>query len=282
MTALRREVEGVGKAPVEIFQTTNLDHPTLLVGWQTQDMGKLASTVIHFLNEKMGGQKIAELNPLGFYSFGGIRFKHDLVQVPTIDFWACQQKNLLILTSDEPEFEYYRFLNTVLEWAESYFQTKDVITLNGTFSLIAHTQPRRIFTVFNQEEFKEDLQGYDVEPLTWEGPPALSSYLLWVAKRRGLPGMSLWVEIPFYLAATEDPRAIKMALSFLNRRFGLALDLSEFDSRIRSQEERIARLREANSEINDSMRHLENGLALNEEEQLKLTKQVYDVLKEVE
>jgi len=268
------------KAPVEIYQTPNLDHPSLLIGWQTHELGKLASTVIHFLNEKMGGREIAELKPFGFYSFGGIRFKHDLVQIPVSHFWACEKKNLLIFKSDEPEFEYYQFLNKALEWAESHFQTKDVYTLNGTFSFIAHTQPRRILTVFNQNEFKEGLQGYEIEELTWEGPPALSSYLLWIANRRGIPGMSLWVEIPFYLAEREDPQAIKATLSFLNKRFNLDLDLSEFDLRVRNQHERIARLREENAEINDTIRRLEDGLMLNDEEQLKLTKEVHDLLKE--
>jgi len=270
------------KAPVEIYQTPNLDHPSLLIGWQTHELGKLASTVFHFLNEQMGGREVAELKPLGFYSFGGIRFKHDLVQIPVSHFWACEKKNLLIFKSDEPEFEYYRFLNTALEVAESHFQAKDVYTLNGTFSFIAHTQPRRIFTVFNQNELKGDLQGYDTEELTWEGPPALSSYLLWIAKRRGLPGMSLWVEIPFYLAAREDPQAVRVTLSFLNKRFNLDLDLSEFDLRIRNQHERIASLREENTEINDYIHRLENGLMLNDEEQLKLTSEINELLKEDE
>jgi predicted ATP-grasp superfamily ATP-dependent carboligase len=282
MTVLKKGVTVVEKAPVEIYQTPNFDHPSLLIGWQTHELGKLASTVSHFLNEQMGGREVAELKPLGFYSFGGIRFKHDLVQIPASHFWACEKKNLLIFKSDEPEFEYYQFLNTVLEWAESHFQAKDVTTLDGTFSFIAHTQARRIFTVFNQNEFKEGLQGYELEALTWEGPPALSSYLLWIAKRRGLPGMSLWVEIPFYLAAREDPQAIKSTLSFLNKRFNLELDLSEFDVRIRNQHERIADLREENSEINDFIRRLENGLMLNDEEQLKLTREINDLLKEEE
>ena len=280
MTVLRKGGTVAEKAPVEIYQTPNLDHPSLLIGWQTHELGKLASTVIHFLNERMGGREIVELKPFGFYSFGGIRFKRDLVQVPVSQFWACEKKNLLIFKSDEPEFEYYRFLNTALEWAESHFQAKDVYTLNGTFSFIAHTQPRRILTVFNQNELKEGLQAYNLEELTWEGPPALSSYLLWIAKRRGIPGMSLWVEIPFYLAEQEDPKAIKVTLSFLNKRFNLDLDLSEFDLRIRSQHERIARLREENTEVNDTIRRLENGGMLNDEEQLKLTKEVHDLLKE--
>jgi predicted ATP-grasp superfamily ATP-dependent carboligase len=280
MNVSKKGVKGVGKVPVEIYQTPKLNHSSLLIGWQTHDTGKLSSKVIHFLNEKMDGQKSAEIKPINFFSFGGIRFKHDFVQVPESLFWACEKKNLILFRSDEPEFEYYPFLNTVLELAESRFQAKEVYTLNGTLSFIPHTRPRRIFTVFNQAELKERFQGFDLEELTWEGPPALSSFLLWIAKQRGIPGMSLWVEIPFYLAAREDPQAIKITLSFLNRRFNLGLDLSEFDSKIQEQNEKIAHLREEDPEINEYIARLEKGLMLDEEEQLELTKEVDDLLKE--
>ncbi len=268
------------RVPVEIYQMPKVQNPSLLIGWQTHDTGKLSSKVIHFLNEKIGGQKIAEIKPTGFFSFGGVRFKHDLVQVPESQFWACEKNNLIIFKSDEPEFEYYQFLNTVLELAESRFQAREIITLNGTFSFIAHTHPRRIFTVFNQTELKERLRGFETEELTWEGPPAMSSTLLWIAKRRGIPGMSLWVEIPFYLAAREDSQAIKSTLSFLNQRFNLGLDLSEFDLKIQEQNGKIAQLRLDNVEINESIERLEKGLMPDEEQQLKLTKEIFDLLKE--
>ena len=270
----------MGKVPVEIYQTPKLNNQSLLIGWQTHDTGKLASKVIHFLNEKMEGREIAEIKPIGFFSFGGVRFRNDFVQLPESQFWACEKGNLILFKSDEPEFEYYKFLNTVLELAESRFQAKEVVTLNGMLSFIAHTHPRRIFTVFNQTELRERLQGFDTEELTWEGPPALSSFLLWVAKRRRIPGVSLWVEIPFYLAAREDPQAVKITLSFLNRRFNLGLDLSEFDSKIQEQNEKIAYLRKEDPEVNGSIARLEEGLMLDEEEQLELTKEVYDLLKE--
>ncbi|GAI44774.1 unnamed protein product, partial [marine sediment metagenome] len=106
--------------------------------------------------------------------------------------------------------------------------------------------------------------------MTWEGPPAISSYLLWLAKRRDIPGISLWPEIPFYLAAGEDPTAIKLTLSFLDSRFSLGLDLGELDSDIGNQNEKIARLREEDAEIDEYINRLESGLSLNEEEQVRL------------
>jgi proteasome assembly chaperone (PAC2) family protein len=101
---------------------------------------------------------------------------------------------------------------------------------------------------------------------------------LWIAKRKGLPGVSLWPEIPFYLADREDPQAIKLVLAFLDRRFDLGLDLGGFDQEIRDQNERIARLRREDVEIDQCITRLETGLRLDEEEQLKLTSKVYEIL----
>ncbi len=114
--------------------------------------------------------------------------------------------------------------------------------------------------------------------MTWEGPPAISSYLLWLAKRRDIPGISLWPEIPFYLAAGEDSAVTKLVLSFLDRRFSLGLDLGELDSDIGNQNEKIAQLREQNTEINEYINRLESGLSLNEEEQVRLARAVYELL----
>jgi len=268
----------VEKDPFEIYQMPQLQSPSLIVGWQTQDIGKLGPKVIDFLNEKLGAKEIAEIKPLGFFPFGGVRFKDDLVQVPESKFWACEKNNLLIFKSDEPEFEHYKFINAILDLAEHHYQAKELYTLNGAISFTAHTNPRRILTVFNQPEIKNRLRGFGLEDMTWEGPPAISSYLLWLAKRRGIPGVSLWPEIPFYLASREDPHAIKLTLSFLNRRFNLGMNLGEFDLEIRDLNEKIAELRKEDAEINKYISMLESGLRLDEEEQLKLAEKVYELL----
>jgi proteasome assembly chaperone (PAC2) family protein len=268
----------VKKNLFNIYQTPRLRNPSLIVGWQSHDVGKLSSKVTDFLNQKLGGEKIAEIKPPGFFSFGGVVFKDDLIQIPESKFWACDKNDLLIFTSEKPEYEWHKFLNTVLDFAEYYCHARELYTISGTISLSAHTTPRRILAVYNQLEFQKTLQDYGLEDMTWEGPPAISSYLLWVAERRGIPGASLWPEIPFYLASGEDPAAIKLTLSFLDSRFNLGLDLQEFDLPIRNQNERIALLRADNAEINEYINQLESGLTLNEEEQIKLARAVYEVL----
>ena len=262
----------------EIYQSPQLRNPSLIVAWQTHDVGKLSSEVIHFLNEKLEGQKIAEIKPSGFFPLGGAVFKDNLIQVPESKFCACQKNDLLIFQSEEPKYEWYNFLNGLLDFAQHYCHIKELYTISARPSLSAHTTPRGILAVYNQPEFQKALQGYGLEDMTWEGPPAISSYLLWAAERRSIPGISLWPEIPFYLAAGEDPTAIKLTLSFLDSRFSLGLDLGELDLDIAKQNEKIAQLREEDAEIDEYIDRLESGLSLNEEEQVSLARGVYELL----
>ena len=184
----------------------------------------------------------------------------------------------MLFKSEEPRYEKYKFLNAVLDLAEYHYQTKELYTVSGTPSFTAHTNPRRILTVFNQPGFQKKLRGYGLVDMDFEGQPAISSYLLWIAKRRGIPGVSLWPEVPFYLAAREDPQAIKLTLSFLDKRFNLGLDFGELDLEIRKQYEKISRLRVENPEINKSISWLESRLSLGEEEQMKLAREIYELL----
>jgi len=278
MNFSRNGVSKVEKGLFEVYQPPRPGKPALIVSWQNHDVGKLGSKATDFLNEKLGGREIAEIKPPGFFPFGGAVFKDDLLQFPESKFWACDKSDLLVFRSEKPKYECYKFLNAVLDFSEYYCHIRELYTISGTISLSAHTTPRRILAVYNQPEFQTTLQDYGLADMTWQGPPAMSSYLLWVAQRRGIPGVSLWPEIPFYLASREDPAAIKRTLSFLDSRFSLGLDLEEFDLKIGNQNERIARLRSENAEINEYINQLESGLTLNEEEQVKLARAVYELL----
>ena len=260
------------------FWQPELENPSLIVGWN-RDAAGIAPKVIDFLNEKIGGKTFEEINPAGFFSLRGVTIEDDIIQFPESKFYCGQRKDLVIFKSDEPRYQRYQFLNTVLDVAANYCKIRELYTLSGKPSYFSHTTPRRISAVFNQLALKKKLKGYGLENMTWEGRPAISSYLLWIAKRRGIAGVSLWPEIPFYLATSEDPQAMKLTLSFLDKRFNLGLDLEEFDLEIRKQNIKIARLRVEHPEINKSIKFLESGLSLNEEEQLKLAQEIYQLLK---
>ena len=266
------------KRPFEFTAQPELKNLSLIIGWNG-DMGKVAPRVVNFLNEKIGGRKFCTIEPDGFFSLGGVSVEDDNIRFPESTFFYGQSKDLVIFKSDQPDYNHYAFLNSVLDIPGHYGQLKELFTISAMVSPIAHTTPRRIFAVFNQPELQEMLQSYNLKGLTWEGPPAISSFLLWIAQRREIPGLSLWPEVSFYLAPVEDLQAIKLTLSFFDQRFNLNLDLGELDVKIREQNEKIEQLRIEDKEINRYLGLLESGLGLKEEVQLKLAQKIYEYLK---
>ena len=265
------------KEPVSVRFQPELENASLIVGWQ-EDAGKLGPKVIAYLNEHIKGKSFCEIEPEKFFSLGGVAIENNIAQFPASRFYAGTRKNLVIFESNQPPHERYRFLNSVLDVGEYYCKIKELYTVSGTISPIAHTSPRRLLAVFNQPEFQRRLRGYRLEDMTWEGPPAISSFLLWLAQKRGLPGVSLWPEVAFYLAATQDLRATKVVLSFFDRKFDLSLDFAGLDSEIKEQNEKLALLRREDPQIDRYIRTLEVGISLNEEEQLKLARSVTEFL----
>ena len=265
------------KSIFKFSERPKFENPSLIVGWE-QDSGKLSPKVIEYLNKKIKSKSFCEIEPMDFFSLAGVAIENDVAQFPEGKFYYSQRNDLVIFKGSEPRTERYRFLNAIADLAQSYCKIKELYTISGSISPIAHTSPRRISAVFNQQEISESLRGYGLQDLSWQGPPAISSYLLWIAKNRGIPGVSLWPEIPFYLAADEDFQAIKLTLSFLDKKFNLGLDFGELDEKIRAQNIKIDKLREEDSEINRYIGMLESELSLSEEEQVELTMKVTELL----
>jgi len=265
------------REPVNVRSQPDLENASLIVGWQ-EDAGKLGPKVIDYLNKHIQGKSFCEIEPERFFPLGGVVIDNDIAQFPVSRFYAGTRKDLVIFDSSQPPHERYQFLKNILDVGEYYCKIKELYTVSGTIAPIAHTTPRRLMAVFNQAEFQRMLRGYELENMTWEGPPAINSFLLWLAQKRGIPGISLWPEVAFYLAATEDPKAVKSVLSFFNGKFDLGLDWTELDSQIKAQGEKLALLRRERPEIDKYIRTLEVGLSLNEEEQFKLAQGVTEFL----
>jgi len=267
--------------PYEIYEAPGLENPSLIVGW-SQDAGRLGPNVVDFLNKKLGAQVCADIEPSPFFHLGGVSIEDNVIQFPESKFYCCPEKDLLIFKSEAPGKEQYQFLNTILDIAQHY-RVKELYTIGGMVSLIAHTNPGRIFTVVNQAQLKKTLMQYGVDTgLDYQTPPGsrptISSFLLWVAKRRRLWGVGLWAEVPFYLAATEDPRGCQRLLTFLDRRFELGMDLTGLDLVIQKQDEKIEELKQQNATVSKCVEMLERGIMLSDDEHERLATEVTEFL----
>ena len=269
--------------PIKIYKEPDLRRSSLVMGWSS-DMGNLGRKVTSYLNRKLKGEEFAEIEPEDFFSLGGVAIEGNLAQFSEGKFYVCQEYELVVFQSDSPGAEWYKFLNSVLDVAEHHCQVKELYILGAMVSFSAHTAPRELLAVVNSAEMKSALSQYELSrDMDYQTPPGgrptLNAFLLWLAKGRNIPGATLWVPIPFYLAAMQDAQAQKKVLSFLNERLDLQIDFSDLDQEIREQNEQLAQVRSRFPQINDYINRLESNLMLSEEENGELIKKIEDFLR---
>lgn len=265
-------------SPFKVYAEQDIQGASLVVGW-TEDAGRLGSKVIDYLNGKLGGQELGELEPAGFFLLGGVSVEDDVARFPESKFYYCREKNLVTFKSAPPQAEWYAFLNSVLDVATRYCHVKEVYTVGGMVSVSAHTAPRGLLATASSPEMKRVLAGYDLaRDVDYETPPGqrptLNSFLLWVARRRNIAAAGLWVTVPFYLAAAVDPQACGKPLDFLDRRLGLGLDFMELDGEVELQNTRIAALRDRSPDIDGCISKLERNESLTADENEKLLREI--------
>jgi predicted ATP-grasp superfamily ATP-dependent carboligase len=267
---------------LELFHFTSRPHlekPSLIVGW-TKDIGAVSRGVADSLADAPGARSFGQIRPVRFFPVGGVTVEDDVAQFPQSRLFCNEHSNVVILRSDEPQSRKYEFLNAVLDLAEHYNGAEALYTISGIASMIPHTATRRVFMVSNDPALQRELRRFVPAGLAWQGPPTTSTYLLWLAKNRHLPGIGLWVEVPFYLAESEDFQAVRTAIALLARIFGWDYDLDELDLHVAEQDETLAQLREEDPEIDTKIRILEQGETLDREEQRDLIEVVQGALKE--
>jgi predicted ATP-grasp superfamily ATP-dependent carboligase len=266
-----------------IFRTPELASSSLVVAW-SQDAGALGPNVIDYLNDKLRGEVFGEIEPSGFFPLGGVSVENDVARFPECSFRYCRERNLVFLKSSPPGSEWYSFLSSILDVAEQYAHVREVYAIGGMVSIAAHTTPRQLLTVANSPAMKDILRQDGVSSdMDYETPPGqrptLSSYLLWLARGRGIAGASIWVPVPFYFVTSRDPQAWKKALDFLDSRLELGLDLKDIDEQVRSQNKRIAELMARVPEFGDCVRRLESNLTISQEESERMVSEMERLLK---
>ena len=264
----------------DLFRFTrkpDLENVSLIVGWE-RDAGGVATRVIDYIIESIKGRSFCEIEPVDFFQLGGVEVDNDIAQFSGNRFFAGEMKDLVIFMGNQPHFNHFKLLNVILDAGQYHCRIKELYTISATVSSIPFDGPRQILTVYNAQEFQSSLRNYGLTDMTWAGPPALNSLLLFTAQMRHIPGVSLWPEIPFYLATVDDYRAQKSTLEFLNNRFNLNISLDTLDETIRSQSAEMQKLRAQDPQVEHYMQLIEKSVSLSQEDSIDLTNKVSQFL----
>jgi len=260
---------------ITVHGDPGLHNPCLLVAWSS-DAGRLGMEATDLLRGQVGASEFAEIEPLGFFPVNGVAIDNDIIRFPASKFFSCESHDLVVFQSVQPQSKLYAFLNLILDVAQRV-RVKEIYIIGGLTSRVAHSERRRLRTIANQSDLKESLSRLGLETwMNYQGPPSMNSFLLWAAHNRGIPGVTLWGEVPFYLSALVDWRASRTVLEVLDTRFGLHLDFKGLDREVEDQEARIGQLRQERLEIDRYISKLERGEGLTQDEAEELVREVAD------
>jgi proteasome assembly chaperone (PAC2) family protein len=267
----------------KLFARPKFDSSSVVVVWN-QDVGRLGPRVADYLIRQLQGRELGEISPEGFFSLSGVTVENDIAQFPESKFYWCKNDDVVIFRSDIPRFDWYGFINLVLDIADKYFKVKQIYTVGGMVLPSAHTTPRTLLSVVNSTEMKKTLGNYDIiDNMDYETreeqKPTFSSYLLWAAKMRDIPGACLWVPVPFYLMTVEDPQACRKVLEFFNRHLDLNISFADIDVEVAEQNQKIALARGRFSDLDGYISKLESNLGLTAEEGEKLVQEIDELLR---
>lgn len=223
------------KSGVKLYQRPRLKEPYLIAAWP--GMGNVALKTARYLQEKLNAQKVEEIEPADFFQLGGILIKDAAIEPaepPRSRFYYRKDENLrndLLIFIGEAQpvaGKEYEFGNRILEVAEG-FKVKRIYTFAAMPTSMDYKKRPEVWAATTSREMVEDLKGYDLRILNEGTISGMNGLLLGFAKARGIEGICLLGEIPYYTIQIENPRSSQAVLERLTEMLGIHIDLTELE-----------------------------------------------------
>jgi proteasome assembly chaperone (PAC2) family protein len=228
----------------------DLREPWLVAVWP--GMGAVALVAGHYLHQTLGAEPEAEVPLDAFFDVQRVQVKNGVVEETkrpgsALYVWrnpAPDGKDLLIFVGEaQPESRGWDYAAALLDHMAAYGVRRVV-----TFAAMATpSDPRatpRVFAAATSERVLADIHPGEVERLGEGEIAGLNGVLLGAAAKRGLDGLCLLGEFPFFAPGIPNPKASAAVLRTFQRLFGLDLDLERLDAEGRRVEAQLTALLE--------------------------------------
>ena len=208
---------------LKIYKRPTLQKPRLLMGFSGwMDGGDVSTGTVQCLNEKLEAEKLAEIDPNGFYiySFPGsmeitslfrphTKIKDGEIfsyKTPTNEFFYSEQDNLIMFVGKEPNLRWEEYSNCILSLCEE-FDVGMIYFIGSVAGLVPHTREPRLFCSVSSPRLKDTFRHYGVSFSNYEGPASVVTHLTARCARRGLNMISLVATVPAYVQG-NNPKCI--------------------------------------------------------------------------
>lgn len=200
-------------------------------------MGNVAVIAAGYLIRKLNLKPVAEIPDAGeHFDLQGVEVSEGVVTAPRLPRSVFFQnpsggpgpRLTVFLGEAQPSSGSWAFAHKLLEKAEEYAPER-VITFASMATQLHPTQSPRVFGVSTKADMLDELQRLEVKLLEDGQIGGMNGLLLGAASERGLPGMCLMGEIPYFAAGVPNPKAAKAVLDAFALMAGLELDLEELN-----------------------------------------------------
>ena len=226
----------------------------LVAAWP--GMGSVGVAAAAYLVNKLSARLIHEVPARDVFDQMHIDVKEGLARagrLPRSMFfeWSNPSNNhdlLIFLGEAQPPHHGYSFCHKLLDYA-AHRDIKRIVTFAAMATQLHPKQSPRVFGVATNGETIRELQALESNILKEGQISGLNGVLLAAGLERGIPGMCLLGELPFFAAGVPNPKASKAVLELFATMADIEIDLTDIDRQAKAVEQThmqiLEKLREA-------------------------------------
>ncbi|MDK7741154.1 MULTISPECIES: PAC2 family protein [Helcobacillus] len=166
-----------------------------------------------------------------------------------------EDRPLFTVQGPEPSLKWRAFCTELLD--ELQQQGVEVLVVLGALLADApHTRPLPISATW---------RACDLQPLTatetsaYEGPIGIPTVLVDMAVQRGIPTLSLWVQVPNYVGQAPAPKAVLGLVKAVERELQLRIPLGDLEDDAKAWELGLNELAQSEEDIGEYVQQLEQA-----------------------
>lgn len=209
--------------------------PWLVAAWP--GMGNVAVIAANVLINELGLEPALAIGPAGFFDIAEVQVVNGLVERPEMPRSIIHRgkdpatgRMLIVFTAQaQPTYNLWAYANGLLDKAAKY-GVERIFTFASMASTVHPTDTPKVHGAATTRDLVEELERAGVRPVEGGQIGGLNGVLLGAASERGIPGLCLLGEIPFYAANLPNPKASRVVLSVFSVLAGLDVSLADLDA----------------------------------------------------
>jgi predicted ATP-grasp superfamily ATP-dependent carboligase len=233
-------------------------------GWN--DAGEAASAAITHLNAAWDATAIGEIDPEDYYDFQVSRPVLEVIDGQTRRLtWpttrlalahpASLHRDVVLVHGIEPNMRWRGFCEDLVD-GFTKLGAELVILVGALLADSPHTRPVPVTAAASDEKLAAALQ---IDPVDYQGPTGIVGVLQDACTTAGIPAVSLWAAVPYYVAQPPSPKATLALLRGVEDILDAPMPLGDLQDEARAWERGVDELAEQDTEVAEYVRALEEA-----------------------